>query len=319
MLPPPAVLARLDATVRFVMRDQHIGGLVVGVSRDGATAFVRGYGYADRARRRRADARTIFAIGSLTKSFTAALVRSRLQPDDALARYVPSYPNAREITIDELLRGTAGIPDYSDDADFERSSREPVAPQALVAQLAAMPASFAPGTDSAYSNGNYVLAAYAYQCATGVRYAQALQQRILRPLELDGTAVANPFVPGPNRAVGSEAQGSATLGFGTADLESDVPDLLAWYAALDAGKVVKSPRYLPPYADGFYDGNAFGRPIRFARGYVAGFSAYGATLPNEHASVVVLANEDAVDLGPLARSALALALGLPEASPKGAR
>jgi hypothetical protein len=32
----------------------------------------------------------------------------------------------------------------------------------------------------------------------------------------------------------------------------------------------------------------------------------------------VLANEDAVDLDPLARSALALALGLPEASPKGA-
>lgn len=318
MLPSPAVLARLDATVRFVMRGQHIGGLVVGVSRDGVTVFVRGYGYADRTHRRRVDARTVFAIGSLTKSFTAALVRSALQPDDALARYVPSYPNAREITIDELLRGTAGIPDYANGAAFDRSSREPVAPQALVAQLAAMPAAFAPGTDSSYSNGNYLLAAFAYQCATGVPYAQALQRRILRPLELDRTAIANPFVPESNRAVGSEAQGSATLGFGTADLESDVPDLLAWYGALDAGKGVETPRYLPQYADGFYDGTAFGQPIRFAQGYVAGFSAYGATLPDEHASVAVLANEDAVDLGPLARSALALALGLPEASPKGA-
>jgi len=318
MLPPP-VLARLDATVRFVMRDQHIGGLVVGVRRDGVTVFVRGYGYADRAHRRRVDAQTVFAIGSLTKSFTAALVRSELHPDDTLARYVPSYPNAREITIDELLRGTAGIPDYSEGDAFDRSSREPVAPQAVVARLAAMPPAFAPGTASSYSNGNYLLAAYAYQCAVGIPYAEALQRRLLRPLELARTAIANPFVPEPNRAVGSRPQGSATLGFGTADLQSDVPDLLAWYGALDAGTSVKTPRYLPQYADGFYDGTAFGQPIRFAQGYVAGFSAYGATLLEAHASVIVLANQDAVDLDPLARTALALALGLPEASPKGAR
>jgi CubicO group peptidase (beta-lactamase class C family) len=319
MLPPPAVLARLDATVRFVMRDRRIGGLVVGVSRDGVTVFVRGYGYADRAHRRRASAQTVFAIGSLTKSFTAALVREELRPDDALARYVPRYPDAPEITIDELLRGTAGIADYSDGDAFDRSLREPLAPQALVARIAAIPPAFPPGAGFAYSNGDYALAAYAYQCATGRPYAASLQQRILRPLGLERTAIANPFVPQADRATGSLAQGSATLGFGTADLQSDVPDLLAWYAALDAGTVVPAPRYLPPYADGFYDGTAFDRPFRFAHGYVAGFSAYGATLPGAHASVVVLANEDAVDLGPLARSALALALGIPEASPDGTR
>ncbi len=315
MLPPPAVLARLDATVRFVMREQHIDGLVVGVSRDGVTIVVRGYGYADRAHRHSVDARTIFSIGSLTKSFTAALVRDRLQPEDALARYLPEYPNAQEITIDELLRGTAGIPDYSADDVFDRSSRAPVSPQALVARLAAMPPTFAPGTDASYSNGNYLLAAFAYQRATGVPYAAALQQRILGPLGLARTAVANGFVPDADRATGNLPAGSATLGFGSADLESDVPDLLAWYAALDAETRVKRPRYLPAYADGFYDGTAFEQPMRFASGYVAGFSAFGATLLNAHASVIVLANRDAVDLSPLGRSALALAIGLPDASP----
>jgi CubicO group peptidase (beta-lactamase class C family) len=319
MYPPPAVLARLDATVRFVMRDQHIGGLAIGVSRNGVIVFVRGYGYADPKHRHRVDARTIFSIGSLTKSFTAALVRGELQPGATLVRYVPSYPNAREITIDELLRGTAGIPDYSASAAFDRSSREPVAPQAFVAQLASTPPAFVPGSDWAYSSGDYLLAAYAYQHAMGIPYATALQQRILRPLGLTRTAVANAFVTEADRATGSVAQGSATLGFGAADLESDVPDLLAWYAALDAGVRVKTPRYLPRYADGFYDGTAYDQPIRFAQGYVAGFSAYGATLLKQRASVVVLANEDAVDLGPLARSALALALDLPEASPEAAR
>ncbi|MDQ2992976.1 MAG: beta-lactamase family protein [Candidatus Eremiobacteraeota bacterium] len=314
MLPPPAVLARLDATVRFVMREQHIDGLVVGVGRDGVTVFVRGYGYADRASRQRVDARTIFSIGSLTKSFTAALVRDRFQPEDALARYIPEYPNAQEITIDELLRGTAGVPDYSAADAFDRSSREPLSPQTLVERLAAMPPAFAPGTDASYSNGNYFLAAFAYERATGTPFAAALQRRILRPLGLARTEIANAFVPEADRATGSLPPGSATLGFGSADLESDVPDLLAWYAALDAGARVKSPRHLPTYADGFYDGMAFGQPLHFASGYVAGFSAYGAMLPKEHASVVVLANRDAVDLGPLGRSALALAIGLPEAS-----
>ncbi len=318
MLPPPAALARLDATVRFVMREQHVGGLVVGVGRNGVTVFVRGYGYADRAHRHRVDARTIFSIGSLTKSFTAALVRDRLQPEDALARYLPEYPNAQEITIDELLRGTAGIPDYSTGEDFDRSSREPVSPQSFVARLAGMVPAFAPGSDSSYSNGNYLLAAFAYQRATGGPYAAALQRRILRPLGLTRTAIANAFVPDPDRATGSIAAGSATLGFGSADLESDAPDMLAWYAALDNGTHVKTPRYLPEYADGFYDGTAFGQPMRFASGYVAGFSAYGATLLEEHANVIVLANRDAVDLGPLGRSALALAIGLPEDSPQAA-
>ena len=301
-----AVLARLDATVRFVMRDQHIGGLVVGVSRDGVTAFVRGYGYADRTHRRRVDAQTVFAIGSLTKSFTAALVRSELQPDDALARYVPSYPNAREITIDELLRGRRHPRLLDGGVRSLVASRSP-----KHSSLAAMRPAFAPER-LVVLNGNYLLAAYAYQCASGA--VRALQRRILRPLA-STHAVANPFVPESNRR--RKRRKDPPPGFGTEPAVGRAR-LLAWYGALDEGRTVKSPRYLPQYADGFYDGTAFGQPIRFAQGYVAGFSAYGATLPKEHASVVVLANEDAVDLDPLARTALALALGLPEASPDGA-
>ncbi len=319
MLAPAAIAERIDATVRYVMREERIQGLAIGVSRHGVIVFVRGYGYADPTLRRRVDARTVFAIGSLTKSFTAALVRRDLQPSDALARYLPEYPNVREITIDELLRGTAGVPDYADDDAFDRSGREPVAPETFVARLAQLPPMFTPGTDSSYSNGNYLLAAYALQRATGAPYAATLQRRVLRPLGLSRTAVANAFAPQSDRATGSEPQGSATLGFGTADLESDVPDLLAWYAALDAGTRVASPRYLPRYADGFYDGTIFGRRARWADGYVAGFTSFGATLIDERASVVVLANADAKNLDPLARSVLAIALGIPEATPDAPR
>jgi CubicO group peptidase (beta-lactamase class C family) len=66
--------ARIDAIATSVVRDKSIPGLSVGVGRNGATLFLRGYGHRDAARKLPADGFTIYATGSIAKQFTAALV-----------------------------------------------------------------------------------------------------------------------------------------------------------------------------------------------------------------------------------------------------
>jgi CubicO group peptidase (beta-lactamase class C family) len=307
--------ARIDAAVRFVMDDPKIAGLALGIARASHIVAIRTYGYADRASRRRVDARTVFPIGSLTKSFTAAMLRmlvleGRVAPDAALRRYVPEYRAAGAVTIDELLAQTGGIPDYAQGVGFLASSALPLAPESLIARAAAQP--LGPSGTFEYANTNYLLAAVIAQRAAGVSYAALLRRSILDPLRLERTAVANAFAAPVDRARGDASEGSATLGFGCADLESDVPDLLAWSGALFAGRVVPAPRAIGPYDDGFFLATTLGRRVAYASGYVPGFSSYLLVVPDADLRVVLLSNAGNVDLGPLARSVAAAALDLRE-------
>jgi CubicO group peptidase (beta-lactamase class C family) len=309
---------RIDGIVRYVMGDRHINGLVLGIARDGAPILVRGYGFADRRRTRRARAGTIFPIGSLTKSFTAALVRALARKGivalgDPLGRYVPEYPAARDLTLDRLLAQTAGIADYAQLASFDRSSREPAAPSDIIARIAGLP--LASSDTFAYSNTDYVLAALVAERAASQPYAALLHRLLLTPLGLAHTRIAHAYLRDASSAEGSIAPGSASLGFGCADLESTAGDLLTWSGDLDAGTIAPAPRAIAPYDDGFFFETLLDRPAAFASGYVAGYSSFFARMRDGRVTVVVLTNADAVDLAPLAKSILAIVLGVPEAQP----
>src|SRR5262249_3223049 len=60
------------------------------------------------------DGNTVFSIASITKTFVTAVVmqlvdEGKLSLDDRLSAWVPSIPNARKITIAELLGHTSGV------------------------------------------------------------------------------------------------------------------------------------------------------------------------------------------------------------------
>ena len=66
---------------------------------------------------------TFFNVGSVTKTFVAALVLDLaadgvLRLDDPLASWLPRYPNARRITLRQLLNHTSGLSDYTRNPAF---------------------------------------------------------------------------------------------------------------------------------------------------------------------------------------------------------
>ena len=66
---------------------------------------------------------SIWQIGSNTKAFTAALMlkleaERRLSIDDTVGRWLPQYPQWRDVTIRRLLDMTSGIPSYEQQPAF---------------------------------------------------------------------------------------------------------------------------------------------------------------------------------------------------------
>src|SRR5579863_3878052 len=105
---------RIDAVVALVMRERHIMGLSLGLARAGTRLYLRGYGALDSRNGRRADGESIYAVGSIAKQFTAALVqqsagRGRLALDAPVTTYLPQDAGLSNATVAGLLTQTAGI------------------------------------------------------------------------------------------------------------------------------------------------------------------------------------------------------------------
>lgn len=252
-----AQTARIDAIVQRAMTQQHLGGVEVGVGRNGRLLFARGYGMRDRARHLPVTAQTLFAVGSITKSFTATavmlLVQSgRVQLDVPIATYLPGVPHAHQITVRELLDQTSGLPDYLEDPvlyhSILTSTVRPRPMAAYVTMVAHKPLLFAPGSKWAYSNTNYAVLGMLVEKIANEPYAQFLQQRIFSPLRLTSTQVMRATPPiGSDVADGYTYAGGRYVPVGPQSMSwanaagaiaSDASDLIAFDGALFGGTLV---------------------------------------------------------------------------------
>jgi len=188
---------RYDAAAAAVfeqVRDFAPAAVVAVRGPDGTWA--KAYGSADLASEVPATTDMHQRVASVTKTFVGTALlqmadEGMVSLDDAIDDYVPNVPNGSHITLRELITMTSGLPNYSDDpAWWDAFVSDPTAawaPQDLLAHAWAMPTSFAPGSDMEYSNTNFVLLGLVIEHVTGMPLADALQTRILDPLQLDAT------------------------------------------------------------------------------------------------------------------------------------
>ncbi len=231
---PPGVRAGLGALV-------HGGapGAVLFV-RHGPESYTIAAGVSDTAHRTPMRTGDTFRIGSITKSYTAALVmrlvaQGRIALDDPVSRYRPGLvPNGGHISIGELLSHTSGLYNYTDDpafvapylaGDLHHSWR----PRELVALATAHPPLFAPGARYSYSNTNFVLLGLVLEEVTGATYGRQLRDHILRPLGLGSTSL-----PTDN---GSPPTARGYYSAGGASPPEDVTQLVSSFA-WSAGAIV---------------------------------------------------------------------------------
>jgi CubicO group peptidase (beta-lactamase class C family) len=164
--------------------------LIAAVVRDGGITWTGGRGRVGGAT---PDAGTQYRIGSITKTFIAALVmrlrdEGRLDLNDPLDKHVPGTVLG-DCTIGQLLAHTGGVTSESPGQWWERAEggdwaalRDSLGPEALVLRA---------GSKFHYSNVGYGVLGELVARMRGADWLRVLQTEILDPLEMSRTT------PGP--------------------------------------------------------------------------------------------------------------------------
>lgn len=182
--------ASLEAVASTYARSESLVGLAVSVASDGCTPWSQSWGAANIAADEALTTEHVLRAGSLTKSFTAALVLKLAEDDlltldDSLEQWGIDLPSAAEITLRQLLNHTSGLADYQANPDFRSAlMADPTrewTPQELVDLAVELGPTGLPGQIHAYSNANYILAGMVVESASGDTYADALRERVLEP------------------------------------------------------------------------------------------------------------------------------------------
>ena len=272
----------------------------------------------------------------------------KLKYEDHLSDVFPDFPAyGKGITIRHLLNHTSGLADYEDIMEKQHpgvpDDKIPQIKDAEVLELLKHQTGtkFPPGTRWDYSNSGYVLLAMVVEKRSGMPFGDFLHQRIFKPLEMNGTIayekgkndVANRAYGYTQNAAGwretDQSPTSATLGDG--GVYTSLNDLEKWDRALSRNTLL-SPQEMaaalspPATANGgplqktdgslapFYGFGWFLQPYRGHRRY----SHYGETIgfrtaiqrfPDDHLTVIVLANRAEVDSPALAEQVAHLYLG----------
>lgn len=294
-------------------RGAPIVGMTVAIARADEPPLIAAWGHVDAARSAPATADTVYEIGSITKTFTAALVlrrveQGRLSLDEAVTRWLPELQGPADgITIRHLLAHTSGL----SSAPMAEDMSLPVSAGALLAAVRDRPAEFSPGARFRYNNNGYALLGLIIERESGRAYADLLREELLEPLGLSRTApcafedASRPtgfnhnFVddegPVPHTRHHPLASGAAGM------LCSTAGDVLAWQSALMSGRVIEpgtlammiEPQRL---SNGSPSGYGLGIYVdedgeRLHHGGAAsGFITQMAWRPRERLGVVVLTN-----------------------------
>ncbi|MGH4033137.1 serine hydrolase domain-containing protein [Actinomycetota bacterium Odt1-20B] len=141
-------------------------------------------------------------IGSVTKSFTAAVVlqlvgEGKISLDKPVDKYLPGLVRGERIdgtriTVRQLLQHTSGLPDYEDDVTSDILERRYLSPRDALDIALKHKALFKPGKKWSYSNTNYLVAGLIVERVTGRPLAEQIDKRVIQKLGLRHT-----YVPAP--------------------------------------------------------------------------------------------------------------------------
>lgn len=247
----PAVLPGFDALVEGEMTAKQVPGLALAVVKDGAVVYSRTYGFRDLERQLPVTPQTLFRIGSVTKSMTAAAAgilvsEGRLDLDQPVREYLPEFRlrdafATERLTTRDMLSHRSGLPRHDMVWFHENLPREE-----YVRRLRFLEPSADLRSRFQYNNLIYTASGYLIGRIAGTTWEQFVAQRLFAPLGMTATSVSmDGFLAAPDHAAG--------YGDDDAGKVARIPDTTV-DAIAPAGAVTSSledmTRYLQMYLNG---------------------------------------------------------------------
>jgi D-alanyl-D-alanine carboxypeptidase len=177
-------------------------GATLGVVLANGESFGLAVGVSDRETKKRMMPNDRMLAGSVGKTFAAAtalqlIKEGKIGLDDRIEKYLGTepwfsrLPNARDITVRQLMNHTSGLVRYEFKEQFTKDlTANPTKvwkPAELVAYLLDEKPPFEAGKGWDYSDTNYIVLGMIIEKVTGRKFYDEANRRVLKPLKLTGT------------------------------------------------------------------------------------------------------------------------------------
>lgn len=307
--------AKLDSLFTTLATNNKMMGSLA-LSHNGQLVYSRAFGDAQLTPQLPATPATRYRIGSITKMFTAVMIfqlmeEQKLTLATPLATFFPQVPNAKTITIDQLLSHHSGLHNFTSDPAYLGYLTQPKTEAEMLAIITAAKPDFEPGAKAEYSNSNFVLLGYIVEKLAKMPYPQALQKRVAAKAGLQNTSYGGKINPQKQEARSYETSGSGwklspetdlSIPGGAGALVSTPADLDRFLEALFGGKLLAagSLTSMKTTLDNYGRG-VFQVPFGAKRGYghtggIDGFRSSAAYFPADKLAIALCTN--AVDFAP---------------------
>lgn len=307
--------------------NRFIGNVLI--SQNDTIIYQKSFGYANLKEGKKNTSNSIFSIASLTKSLTAVgimkLVEDRkVTLETPISRYFPNFISAdsSQITIQHLLNHSSGIQANIGRTDDEGNGIMPeVNPTTLHELLAKFKDSklnFEPGTSYDYNNFGYLLLANIIEKASGLTYANYMEQAVFKPANMKNTASASftdihqrtfPYLGlGMNELKKVDAPLHTSWLMGAAEINSTTVDLYNFLQALDKGIILKPATVNKLYSLtqnigvnemksglGWVIGQKEGEEWIYNNGLLPGYASMMGSMPSKNIKVIILSNATSIN------------------------
>lgn len=318
--------ARLHAVVAQAHRRGDFDGVVV-ITQHGKPVYEAALGLADRAKRTPMRSSTTFRLASLTKQVTAVLVMQqveagRVRLSQPVGELLPSLSaTSGRVTVQQLLQHISGLPNPTSGPEdvvppfyLKKSVDENYLQQTAQGFCSGTPVR-APDEKFEYNNCDYMVLGAMLEKVTGKRYADLLKERITGPLGLNswGMFQGDGTKPIVARGYGSDGktdlpQNPATYA-SAGGLYGNALDVAKWDTALLAHTLLSAQSTATMFHG---DNNLGGEALSSwsydvpgtspavhlweRQGDIGGTRLLNLILPDQEASIVIIANTEKADL-----------------------
>jgi len=183
-----SALKEFEGFIKTAITNRQAPGAAVAIVKDTNVIFLKGYGLRDTEKPDSIDTRTVFRLGSVSKSVTGTLVAilvndGILHWDDQVIKYLPyfrlkSEEATQKLTLRHLLSHTMGLPYHAytimieDHASFDT----------LIDHLKDLDLVGKPGELYSYQNVGFSLIGRVIEKATGKKLEEVFREKLFLPL-----------------------------------------------------------------------------------------------------------------------------------------
>jgi CubicO group peptidase (beta-lactamase class C family) len=306
----PLNKAKLDSLFnKLAENDKAMGSLTL--SKNGTVVYSKAIGYSliSDQEKKASTPLTKYRIGSISKMFTTTMIfqlveEGKIKLTNTLDTYFPTIPNAKKITISNLLNHRSGIHNFTDDPSYTALMTQPKTQSEMLAIFSKNKADFQPNEKASYSNTNFVLLGYIIEKITKQTYSKNLNDRIISRIGLSNTYYGGKTNPKNNESFSyqytstwkQQPETDMSIPGGAGAIVSTPTDLTKFIEALFSEKLVSQnsldqmKTITDNYGMGmfqipFYDKKGYGH-----NGGIDGFASNLAFFPEDNLAIAYCTN-----------------------------